>query len=96
MTEDNDDRLYYRRAVSQLMKDNKDKYPTVNEAILHSFLQGTISMTAILLGESIDAAFALNLPIAECARMLEETCAFAKVKAEEMYRLMKMEGNTIH
>lgn len=94
-TENIDDRLYYRRAVVKLMRDNKEKYPATNECIAISFLNGTITTTADLFGDVLDSAFLMNMPIAECAKMVEDTCLFARNKAEQAYAQYKQMDPTV-
>lgn len=96
MNEEDKDKLYYRKAVVNLIRENKDKYPTINEAIVQSFQLGNLPATAHLLSETMDAAFGLNVTIGECARMLEDTCAYAKKRAEETILSMMDTGETKH
>lgn len=91
-----EDRIYYRKAVTDLIRGNKNKYPVLNEAVALSFMQGTITTSAVVLGQMFDACFNQNMPIGECARLAEEISSFAKEKAQEVLLTSMTEGETKH
>src|SRR5688572_25104725 len=75
--------ITYRVEVQRLIEVNSSQYPTTNELIALTKMQGQIALflLAANLAEIMDGCFADGISAAACAMMIEQTSAAAKAKA---------------
>lgn len=92
-----EDKVYYRTKVGNLIKDNPIKYPTTTEAVELSVIHGSFIHVSFSLAAVMDSCFNENMPIAECARRIEEVCKIAKDSAFTLYELVtRSPDETVH
>lgn len=93
----NPDLVEYRLKVGLLLQRNPEKYPIVDEVIKIAEKIGTLPLIAMSMALAIDECFTANMPIAECARRVEEVASSARANALKQWdEIFGKSKETVH